>query len=45
MEFIVPNLRIVALTKLTDSSVVDKIPSELEELEEYCFVTEFHQQV
>jgi hypothetical protein len=40
----VSNLRIVALTKFTDFDVVEKILSELVELEEDCFVTVFHQQ-
>jgi hypothetical protein len=45
MEFIVSSLCIVALTELTDSGAVEKILSELVELEEDHFVTGFHQQV
>jgi hypothetical protein len=45
MEFIVSSMRIVALTELIDYSAVEKILSELVELEEDCFVTGFHQQV
>ena len=45
MEFIVPNLHIVALIELIDSSTVEKIYSELVELEKDFFVTRFHQQV
>jgi hypothetical protein len=45
MEFIMSSLRIVVLTELTDSGAVERRMSGLVGLEEYCFVTEFHQQV
>jgi hypothetical protein len=45
MEFIVPSLCIVTLTEVTDFGGVDKILSELVELEEDCFIEIFHQQV
>jgi hypothetical protein len=45
MEFIVPSLHMVALTKLTKEGTVEKRLSDLMELEEYHFFTCFHQQV
>jgi hypothetical protein len=45
LEFIIPSLHIVALTELTDSSVVEKRISVLVEIEEDYFVAEFHQHV
>jgi hypothetical protein len=45
MEFIVSSLCIVTLTELTDSGTVEKILSELVELEEDHFIAGFHQQV
>jgi hypothetical protein len=45
MEFIVLSLCIVMMTKITDSGVVEKILSELLELEEDHFITGFHRQV
>jgi transposase InsO family protein len=43
MEFIVPSLRIVALTELIEAGIVQKRLSDLMELEEDHFFTGFHQ--
>jgi len=45
MEFIIPNLYIAAITKLIDLGAMENNLSELMELEEYCFIVGFHQQV
>jgi hypothetical protein len=42
MEFIVSSLHIVVLAEFTDSSIVEKILSELLELEEDHFFAGFH---
>jgi hypothetical protein len=42
MEFIVPILCIASLTELTVSGTIEKILSDLVELEEYQFVAGFH---
>jgi hypothetical protein len=45
MEFNVSSLRIVAMTELTEFGAVEKILSELVELEEDRFIARFHLQV
>ena len=45
MEYIVPNLKIVALTDLADEEIVEERLLHFLELEEDRFVAGFHQQV
>ena len=45
MEFIVPILRIVAMTNLTNINAVRSRFEELIELKEYIFIAGFHQNV
>jgi transposase InsO family protein len=44
MEYLVPSLRIVALTDMDDTGVVREMLSQLVELEEDRFIAGFHQQ-
>jgi len=43
MEYIVPNLHIVALTGMTDREALEERLAQLEELEEEWFLASFHQ--
>ena len=45
MEYIVPSLRIVALTGMTDCRALEERLALLDELEEEIFLAGFHQQV
>ena len=45
MEYIVPNLRIVAITAINNVGVVNKILSQLLQLEEERFVIGYHQNI
>ena len=45
MEYIVPSLRIVVITGMTDRKALEERLAQLEELEEERFLIEFHQQV
>jgi hypothetical protein len=45
MDFIVPSLRVAAITDLLDSGALEERFSQLVQLEENRFVTGFHQQV
>ena len=45
MEYIVPSLRTIVLTSMTDSKALEERPAQLEELEEERFLAGFHQQV
>ena len=45
MEYIVPRLRIVLITEMTNFIDVEEILSQLLQLEEECFVAGFHQSV
>ena len=45
MEYIVPSLRIVAITKMIDDNVVKEILLQIVHLEEEIFVAGFHQNV
>ena len=45
MEYIVPSLKIVALTDLADEEIVEKRLLHLVELEEDKFIARFHEQV
>ena len=45
IEYIAPNLRIVAITEITDVSAIEEILSQLLQLEEYCFIAGYHQRV
>lgn len=43
MEYIIPSLRIVVLAGMTDCESLEKILTQLEELEEEQFLARFHQ--
>jgi len=45
MEYIVPSLRIIAVTNMVDSDIMEEQLEQLVTLEDYLFVTGFHQQV
>lgn len=45
MEYIVPSLRITALTRMTDHENLEERFAQFEELEEEQFLASFHQQV
>lgn len=45
MEYILPSLRIAALTSMTDRGAVEERLAQLDELEEERFFAGFHQQV
>ena len=45
MEYIVPSLRVVPITKIIDVYVVEDRLLQLVQLEEECFVAVFHQNV
>jgi len=45
MEYILPSLRIAALTGMTDCKALEERPAQFEELEEERFLAGFHQQV
>ena len=45
MEYIVPSLRFVPLTNMSDTSVVEEIFPQLLHLEEDIFIASFQQQV
>ena len=45
IDYIAPNLRIVAITELTNVSAIEEILSQLLQLEEYCFIAHYHQRV
>ena len=45
MEYIVPSLRVIALTEMIDVDVVEEILLQLIHLEEECFIAGFHQNV
>ena len=45
MEYIVPSLRIIALTGMTDHEALEERLTQLEELEQEWFLDGFHQQV
>ena len=42
MEYIVPSLRVVVITEMTDVDNVEDILLQLLQLEEECFVARFH---
>ena len=43
MKYIVSSLRIVALTKMTDTDAVEERIAQLIQMEEECFIVGFHQ--
>ena len=43
MEYIVPSPCIVALTSMTDREALEERLTQLEELEDECFLARFHQ--
>ena len=43
MEYIVPSLRIVVITKMIDVDAIEEILSQLVQLEEEFFIAKFHQ--
>jgi len=45
MEYIVPSLRIAALTKMADCETLEERLAQIMELKEDCFLAGFHQQV
>ena len=45
MEYVVPSLKIAALTKMIDIEIVNERLLHLLGIEEDCFIIEFHQQV
>ena len=45
MEYIVPNLRIVAITEMIDVGAIEERLSQLLQLEEDSFVIGYHQNV
>jgi len=45
MEYIIPSLQIVVLTRMTDCKALEERLVQLEELEEEWFLASFHQQV
>lgn len=45
MEYIVPSLRVAALTKMVDEETLNARLLHLVGLEEDCFIAGFHQQV
>ena len=45
MEYIMPNLRIVALTEMVDHETLEEWLVQIMELEEDHFLARFHQQV
>ena len=45
MEYIVPSLRVVVLTEMTDVGAVEEILLQLIHLEEECFIAGFHKNV
>ena len=45
MEYIVPSLRISTLTEMADHETLEEQLVQIMELEEYCFLVGFHQQV
>ena len=45
MEYIVPSLRIVALTKMTDTGAIEERLVQLVQMEEDRFIAGFHQNV
>ena len=45
MEYIVPSLRIIALTKMTDTDAVEERLAQLVQMEEERFIAGFHQNV
>jgi len=45
MEYIVPSLRIIAVTNMADSGIMEERMEQLIALEEDRFIIGFHQQV
>jgi hypothetical protein len=45
MKFIVSSLHVATIVDLSESSTIEEIFSQLLQLEEYQFITRFHQQV
>ena len=43
MEYIAPSLRLATTNEMTDVNVVKEILSQLVQLEEECFSTDYHQ--
>ena len=43
LEYIVPSVRIVAITEMTNVGAIEEIFSQLVQLEEDCLIRNYHQ--